>query len=97
MPPKGGDHQLLDLTAFDDPRRRRPSKYAAEHDHAVMSGRGDRESDRGEKRQPRRRASEDKARAPRGDDDGEVPATLSFTPPKKEKVCNCCSFELHLS
>ena len=99
MPPKGGDHQLLDDTAFDDSRRRRSSKYAAEHEHerAVMSGRGDRESDRGEKRQPRRRTSEDKARAPRGDDDdGEVPATLSFTPPQNEKVCSCCSFELHL-
>lgn len=89
MPPKGGDHQLLDDTAFDDSRRRRSSKYAAEHEHerAVMSGRGDRESDRGEKRQPRRRTSEDKARAPRGDDDdGEVPATLSFTPPQNEKA-----------
>lgn len=96
MPPKGGGHQLLDDTAFDDSRRRRSSKYAAELERAVMSER--RESDRGEKRQPRRRATEDKARAPRGDDDGsEVPATLSFTPPKKEKVRNWCSFELHLS
>ena len=96
MPPKGEENQILDNTAFDDSRRRRSSKYAAEHEHAIMSER--RESDRGEKRQPRRRATEDKARAPRGDDDGsEVPATLSFTPPKKEKVCSCCSFELHLS
>lgn len=89
MPPKGGDNQLLDDAAFGDSRRRRSSKYAAEHEHAVMSGRGDRESDRGEKRQPRRRASEDKARAAQGDDDdGEVPAALSFTPTKHEKVCN---------
>jgi hypothetical protein len=52
-----------------------------------MSGRGDRESDYGGKRRPRRRANGDKTRAARGDGiEGEAPATLFFTPPKHEKV-----------
>lgn len=100
MPPKGEDHQLLDGATFGDSRRKMSSKYAAKLEHAtVMSGRGDRESDRGEKRQPRRRGSGDKARAARGDDDdGGAPATLSFDPPKHEKVCNsfgCLSSFIH--
>ena len=97
MPPKGGDYQLDD-TAFGDSRRRRPSKTATEHEYeyAIMSGR--RDSDHGGKRQPRRRASEDKTRAAReDDDDGEVPATLSFIPPKNEKVCSISALFIHLS
>ena len=100
MPPKGGNNQLLADTSFGDSRISRSSKYAAGHEHAVMSGRGDRESDHGGKRQPRRRASEDKTRAAREDgDDGDVPATLSFIPPKNEKVCNSIgwAFQLCLS